>query len=412
VNRGWVQVRRPVEGRAIAGVAKALADKFDVNPVAARLALLVLTFVGGAGIIIYVVAWLLLPAEGSDRPIWRAALADHATVGVTAGLATALVALMFGASALGSNVLLRAFSPGVVSIAALAAVWRNATEADRNAVGRLALALTSGGPAAAPTGRRVAVVLARLLAGAALIALGTSTILAPKHLNGTDIGIAFAALGVVAGTSLVLAPWWLRLARDLATERRQRVRAEERAEMAAHIHDSVLQTLALIQRSAGDSQQVQRLARAQERELRSWLFEEGHPRGGEPVTLAAALQSVQQDVEADHGVRVEVVVVGDAQLDESLGALVAAAREAAVNAAKWSGADVVSVYAEVEPGEVSVFVRDRGKGFDPQLVAPDRRGLSESVHARMQRHGGQATVRSEMGEGTEVTLVMPGRPRP
>ncbi|HMK96058.1 MAG TPA: PspC domain-containing protein [Acidimicrobiales bacterium] len=411
----WWQVRRPLEGRAVAGVAKALADKLDVNPLAARLALLVLSFVGGAGIVIYVVGWMWLPPEGSDRSIGRAALADRGTVGLAAAVASGLALLMWAASDLGSSLPLRAVSPGVVSLGALVAVWRNSGEEDRRAANRLALALTGAGPAALPTTRRYALVGARLLAGGGLIVLGTSTLLAPKHLNGTDVGIASAALGVVAGVSLVLAPWWLRLARELSTERRQRARAEERAEVAAHLHDSVLQTLALIQRSAGDAQQVQRLARAQERELRSWLFDQGRAdksAKGAPVSLAEALDAVQHDVEADHGARVEVVTVGDAELDERLVALVAATREAVVNAAKWSGAEVISIYAEVEPGEASVFVRDRGKGFDPGMVAPDRKGLSESVHARMRRHGGTSKVRSAPGEGTEVSLVMPRRPEP
>jgi signal transduction histidine kinase len=68
---------------------------------------------------------------------------------------------------------------------------------------------------------------------------------------------------------------------------------------------------------------------------------------------------------------------------------------------------VVAVFAEVEPGEVSLFVRDRGCGFDPETVPDDRKGLAESVHARMARRGGSATVRSAPGQGTEVSLRMP-----
>jgi signal transduction histidine kinase len=181
--------------------------------------------------------------------------------------------------------------------------------------------------------------------------------------------------------------------------------------MAAHLHDSVLQTLALIQRSAGDAQQVQRLARAQERQLRSWLFDKAPPTVG-PASLSASLLALQQDVEADHGLRAEVVTVGDCVVDESLGPLVAAAREAVVNAAKWSGADVVSIYAEVEADAVSLYVRDRGRGFDPAAVATDRKGISESVHARMRRNGGTSSVRSAPGQGTEVTLTIPRRVAP
>ena len=181
--------------------------------------------------------------------------------------------------------------------------------------------------------------------------------------------------------------------------------------MASHLHDSVLQTLALIQRTADDPHQVKRLARAQERQLRAWLFEgaPGPHAGGEVGSVSEALAAVQRDVEADHKVSVEVVTVGDAPLDEHLAALMAAAREATVNAAKWSGADLVSVYAEVEPEAVSVFVRDRGRGFDRASVGPDRKGISESICARVDRNGGTAKVRSSPGKGTEVTLQMPRR---
>ena len=213
---------------------------------------------------------------------------------------------------------------------------------------------------------------------------------------------------VIAAIAVVLGPWWLRIARDLVLERQARVRAEERADMAARVHDSVLQTLALIQLRAHDPQQVVALARAQERELRAWLFDGRAPGSlGSATTVAAGVRLIQQDVEAQHGIAVEAVMVGDCELDEDLAAMLAAAREATVNAAKWSGADVVSVFAEVEPEEVSVFVRDRGRGFDPDAVSSDRKGLAESIHGRMSRRGGSARVRSAPGQGTEVSLTMP-----
>jgi len=175
------------------------------------------------------------------------------------------------------------------------------------------------------------------------------------------------------------------------------------------VHDSVLQTLALIQRRADDQHQVTQLARAQERELRAWLFD-GRPPGsmeGQAETVADGVRVIQQDVESQHGVAVDAVTVGNCRLDDDLSALLAAAREATVNAAKWSGAEVVSLFAEVEPDSVSLFVRDRGRGFDPAAVPSDRKGLAESVRARMARRGGSATVRSTPGQGTEVSLVMP-----
>ena len=169
----------------------------------------------------------------------------------------------------------------------------------------------------------------------------------------------------------------------------------------------MLQTLALIQRRADDPQKVIQLARLQERELRSWLFEGRSPDDAEELTVADGVRQIQQDIESRYGVPVEAVTVGDCDLDDNLAALLAAAREATVNAAKWSGASVISLFAEVEPAEVSIVVRDRGKGFDLESVPEDRKGLAESVYGRMTRRGGTATVTSAPGEGTKVTLKMP-----
>ena len=410
----WTGLHRPGRGRVLAGAAAALADMIGVSVLAARWALVALSFFGGVGIAIYIAAWLFIPNEGTDTPIATAALADRRTVQLVLAGASGLIVLMVCATLLGTTALLGAVSPGLVSVAGLVAVWRHAGPDDRVAAHRLAGLMVGAGPATVPTRRRLLAAVLRFVGGAALIAICTSTLLKPKHLNETDLTVALAALGVIAGFALILAPWWLRLGRELSGERRERARAEERAEMAEHLHDSVLQTLALIQRSASDPQQVQRLARAQERQLRSWLFD-GAPRGPvglqDPGTVSEALASLQQDVEGVHGVRVEVVTVGDAELDERSRALVAAAREAAVNSAKWSGADLVSIFAEVEPESISVFVRDRGGGFDPAAVARDRKGISESIKARVSRNGGTATVRSAPGQGTEVALVLPRRPQ-
>jgi signal transduction histidine kinase len=173
--------------------------------------------------------------------------------------------------------------------------------------------------------------------------------------------------------------------------------------VAAHVHDSVLQTLALIQKAAGSPAEVTRLARGQERELRSWLYSSGTSEG----SLSGALTQLAADVEESFQVTVDVVTVGDLPLSEKLSAVVSATREAVVNAAKHSGVSTVDVYCEVEPSQVSVFVRDRGRGFDPATVPDDRHGLRGSVHGRMERNGGVAVVRSSSGEGTEVRLEMP-----
>ena len=239
-----------------------------------------------------------------------------------------------------------------------------------------------------------------MLGGASWLASGRESVALLRPLGGVVL--------VIAGIVLLLGPWWLRIARDLVLERQAKVRAEERADISAQVHDSVLQTLALIQRRADDPQKVVWLARMQERELRSWLFEGRAPGEAESeMTFAAGVRQVQQDVEARYGVPVEAVTVGDCERDENLNALLAAAREATVNAAKWSGAGVISLFAEVEPDSVSLVVRDRGKGFDPSAVPHDRKGLAESVHGRMARRGGTADVVSADGEGTKVTLKMP-----
>jgi signal transduction histidine kinase len=203
------------------------------------------------------------------------------------------------------------------------------------------------------------------------------------------------------------------LVRDLGDERRGRVQERERAEIAAHLHDSVLQTLALIQRQAGDSREVQRLARSQERQLRTWLYgPAGYASAGDAPTpasasLAGSLAEVAGEIEDTYAIAVTPVIVGDAPMDQHLAALVAAAREAMVNAAKHAQVEEVSVYAEVEDGMVSVFVRDRGVGFDQHAVGTDRRGLTQSIRGRMARHGGTAAIRSQPGEGTEVELTVP-----
>jgi signal transduction histidine kinase len=199
-------------------------------------------------------------------------------------------------------------------------------------------------------------------------------------------------------------PWVWRLARERDAERLERIRAQERADLAARVHDSVLQTLALVQREKDDPRRVAALARRQERELRAWLYGD---RGREGDTLGRALEDALADVEELHGVRVELVQTGDCPLDDRLRALVLAAREAVANAAVHAGVSDVSVYAEAADGEVTVFVRDRGRGFDPAAVPDDRRGITDSIEARLARHGGTAVVRSTVSEGTEVELRMP-----
>jgi histidine kinase-like protein len=242
---------------------------------------------------------------------------------------------------------------------------------------------------------RIAAGVALLLAALVLFAVQTGGVGVAR-----DVVVA-GVLGVI-GLGLTIGPWLFRLTGDLSEERAARVRSQERADMAAHLHDSVLQTLALIQKHAGDGRTVATLARAQERDLRSWLY------GDQPAdtSVAGALREAAAEVEDAHGLPVELVVVGDCPLTESVRPLVLAAREAMVNAARHSGADRVDVYAECGAERVEVFVRDRGRGFDEHAVPPDRHGLQDSIHDRMRRHGGTAVVRTAPGEGTEVRLVI------
>jgi signal transduction histidine kinase len=209
-------------------------------------------------------------------------------------------------------------------------------------------------------------------------------------------------LVTVIGLALITGPWWMRMMSQLSSERAERIRSQERADIAAHLHDSVLQTLALIQRNAGSPREVARLARGQERTLRSLLYGDRTATG----QFADELRTAAAEVEDAYAVSVDVVVVGDAPLDGDLAALAAAAREALVNAAKHSGVDAVSVYAELEPHEVSVFVKDRGMGFDMDAIADDRQGIRGSIVGRVERHGGTVRLTSAKGAGTEVELRM------
>ncbi|PLW72115.1 histidine kinase, partial [Streptomyces sp. DJ] len=279
--------------------------------------------------------------------------------------------------------------------AGVALVWRQADNARRARWAEMS--------------RRGRVVpVARGAAGVLLVVVGITGFVVVQGAAGQLAGVMQAALAVLVGVALLGGPYLVRMVQDLGEERLMRIRAQERAEVAAHVHDSVLHTLTLIQRHAGDPREVARLARAQERELRAWLYRpEGNGReDDEPATLAECVRRTAAEVEDAHGVPVEVVCVGDCPLDERLGAQVQAAREAMVNAAKYGGGGPVQVYAEVEERTVLVFVRDHGPGFDPDRVPADRMGVRESIVGRMRRNGGRAALRGAPGGGTEVELEM------
>jgi signal transduction histidine kinase len=376
-----------------------------LNVTTVRIAFVLIALVsGGFCVPFYVAGWLLIPAAGEDSSIGSRARSDSAGIALAVGLATLLAFVLFVGGVFNDGWFAGWAWPQTVTVAGLALIWRNASPDEQATLRRLVEPLGAAGAGrAGRPGRRSAIrlTLAGLLVfgGAGWLFSARASVALLRPLGGVVL--------VIAGIVLLLGPWWLRIARDLVLERQAKVRAEERADISAQVHDSVLQTLALIQRRADDPQKVVWLARMQERELRSWLFEGRAPGEAEAdMTFAAGVRQIQQDVEARYGVPVEAVTVGDCELDENLNALLAAAREATVNAAKWSGAGVISLFAEVEPDSVSIVVRDRGKGFDPSSVPTDRKGLAESVHGRMVRRGGTADVVSAEGEGTKVTLRM------
>ena len=383
------RLSRSSTDRLLGGVCGGLGRAIGIDPLVVRVALVALTVAGGTGALIYVLAWLLLPEDGTDRSLARAAVTDRSTnLGEVLAVASIVLGVILLVRATGIWFSDAFVWPLLLAGVGLAVIWRQAGDRFRSSVPDL-------------RSRRAA--LARIGVGVFLVVTGVGAFLAASDAFSAVRQGVMATAAIVGGLALITGPFWVRMGRDLATERRERIRSEERAEMAAHLHDSVLQTLALIQRNADDPRAVVTMARRQERELRGWLFENELDQPA-AETLAAALARAGAEVEGLHGVSVDVVAVGDLALDDRLRALVAAAREAMVNAAKWSGDQTISVYAEVREGEASVFVRDWGAGFDLESVAPDRHGVRESIVDRMARHGGKAAVRTSPGEGTEVEL--------
>jgi signal transduction histidine kinase len=350
--------------------------------------------VAGIGVVAYALLWLTMPVADPSTGPDDATTASGPLTGVLSGTRrlrgrqlAGLLVLGFCALTLVGQLLslLRTdlLLPLAVVAVGLTVIWRQ-LDADRT------LALPG--------------VRWLLVAGAVLAAGGLALLLATTgQLANARNGFA-ATLVILVGVALATAPLWRRLLDTRSAERAARVRSEERAAVAAHLHDSVLQTLALIQRHADEPQAVGRLARGQERELRSWLYE---PAVCSTGTWAGLVATVVAEVEADHALTVDPVVVGDAPVDDDLAALGAATRESLVNVAKHAGVETADLYTEVGPERISVYIRDRGAGFDPEEVPGDRRGLRDSVAGRLARLGGTAVVRSASGEGTEVELCLP-----
>lgn len=389
----------------VAGVSAAVARRLGRDVTLVRVVFVLLGLVGGLGLAAYVVAWMFIPREGEGTSIAARSAGDARGIALALALIPLVVVVLLVSRALGATFFGSFLWPVLVSGGGLVLIWRNASEAEQESLRHLTAWFVD---LSGSDGRRQRFLWGRFVAGLLLLVGGLSSLLVghPSHTVVKPLG----GLALVAAAIVVFfGPWWLRLGRDLVSERQARVRAEERADMASRVHDSVLQTLALIQGRADQPNEVVKLARAQERELRSWLFD-GQPLGSaneQDETLSEGIHRIQLEVEATHAVAVETVVVGEERLDDSLRGMLAAGKEAVVNAAKWSGAPVVSVFAEAQPDGVSMFVRDRGAGFDASRVPADRKGIAESIEARMSRAGGSAEVRSRPGEGTEIALWMP-----
>jgi signal transduction histidine kinase len=402
--------RNPEEA-ILGGVAAGLAEHLRLPVLWVRVGFMVAAVMGGFGVIFYAGLWMGLPAQrhfDDQAPGLAAAQRQGKRPGRIRRLADLGPLVASGAIALGVAAFLALatgqgglFWPVLLGVAGIAVLWRQADEAQRerwlDSTGRIHVVRAVVG-----TGGLASYL--RLLLGAVLLvgAITLFSVASGDWAAARNVGLA--AILCFIGLGFIVGPWLFRLSSDLSEERAERIRSQERADVAAHLHDSVLQTLALIQKSAQDPATVARLARAQERDLRSWLFDST---GGDPTTFAAALRTIAGEVDDAYGVPVEVVCVGDPSVSERLRPIVLATREAVVNAARHSGAAKVDVYAEATPQRVEVFVRDRGNGFDPEAVAGDRHGLRDSIIDRMERHGGSATIKSGPGDGTEVRLYLP-----
>ena len=384
--------------RLAAGVAGGLAERLRVDPILVRLAFVALTVSSGLGLALYLAAWALSSPPGSGA---APALGPPRMSGVRSAIA-------MGCIVLGAMLVLRDIGlwfgdtlvwPLVLAGCGSALIWGLSDATDRARWTAAGERLAANRASILGNGNG-----GRLVAGGFLVLAGMGVFLLAHQSAGALGTVLLAMLVTAGGLGLILAPWMLRLVRDAAAERRHRIRFEERAEIAAHLHDSVLHTLVLVQRADVPAEVVS-LARRQERELRAWL--NGRPLAADAADLRGAIDAVASRVEEMHQVPVDTVVVGEIALDEAGRAIALACQEAAVNAARHSGAPRVSIFVEAEPREITAYVRDKGRGFERSAVPPDRRGISESIVGRMRRLSGSATITSAPGEGTEVFLQVP-----
>ena len=396
-------LRRGRDNCILGGVCGGFATRLGIKERNVRVIFALLTLIFGLGILLYMTFWLVLTRSGEEHSIIQQIFQNRREAQFVLLAFIATIVLIITLQSTGSGASDGFGWPLLLSAFASFAVWRGASTDERNHLTEFFNTAPFIGSAFARSRRGIVL---RIVIGAALIIVGLHQL---HHIGGFwgSVGSAIIGTAVLVGGVLVLfAPWWLQNIRELTSERRERVRVEERASMVAHLHDSVLQTLTLIERAAANEADVVRLARNQERELRQWLF------SPETVTNASTsfvglVGAIEHDIENDYGVRVELVTVGDCVPDDRVTTMVAAAREAAINSAKWSEATSVSIFTEVEPAVISIFVRDRGVGFDVDAIPADRQGVALSIRQRMTQLGGDAVIATEVGSGTEVQLVMP-----
>lgn len=393
-GRYWQVPRLRTDQRWLGGVAGAVATELGLGALWIRLAFVLLTLSSGVGLAAYAALWLGLTLHAQRQ--LRLGAAELGYVPVPKGANPERRAL--GVALI------------VVGLLWLSQYWSFAGVED---TALWPVAMASFGMLLAWSSGKVdwsaPYELLRAVAGLLLVALGVIAFIVLNFSVAVAPRALLIATAVLSAVVLIVAPWLWRAASQVGEERLKRTRADERAELAAHLHDSVLQTLSLIQRNADDKQATVNLARRQERELREWLYGQGSP-GQSPrraLGFRAALEQLGAEVEELHRVPVEVVVVGDGPLDERVESALAAAREALVNSARHSGAPRVDVYGELSAERLEIFVRDTGSGFDQTQVPEDRRGLRESVLRRMERAGGSASIVSAPGQGCEVSVLLP-----
>jgi signal transduction histidine kinase/phage shock protein PspC (stress-responsive transcriptional regulator) len=382
------RITRSTSDRFVAGLAGGIAARLGIPSPYVRAAFATLTLAGGFGVLCYVVGWIVTPDEAQYGSMIEA---EHPPtsgrrLGLGLGFVGGLVFLEAAGLWFGSVVW-----PSALFFFGAALVWDRSSRERRERLAQFAKPPDDGE-------RRSR---SQVFVGAALMGVGVVVVLASLESFQSLGPVAIAILLTATGFMLLFGPWIYGLFADLGEERRARIRSEERADMAAHLHDSVLQTLAMIQRT-DDPQRMVTLARAQERDLRTWLYEPEADAGDGSV--AEEFQAAASKVESDFDVPIDVVVVGDRAIADHERPIVAAAAEAMANAAQHSGASSVSVYVECSDGVVDAWISDQGSGFDESAVPDDRKGIAESIRARVRRAGGEARIDATPGVGTEVHL--------